>query len=82
MSMLEKLAYRPAEAAELCSISRPALYRKLKDGSIKSIKDGGVRLILRSDLLAYLERRRAEQVEDEEATTELRTPTRKRGRRR
>jgi excisionase family DNA binding protein len=50
----EKLAYQVNEAARASGLSRTTLYELIKNGQLKTIKAAGRRLILRSDLQAYL----------------------------
>ena len=51
---LEKIAYRIDEASKTCGLSRSFLYEKMKEGSLKSIKLGGRRLIMKGDLLDFM----------------------------
>lgn len=50
----EKLAYHVVEAAEAIGLSESTLWREIKAGNLQSIKAGGRRLILKTDLEAYL----------------------------
>lgn len=50
----QKLAYRIDEAVKASGLGRSFLYERMADGSLKSIKIGGRRLILRDDLLRFL----------------------------
>lgn len=50
-----RLAYSPAEAAQLLGLSRARLYELLTDGSIPSLKIGRSRRIRREALVAYLD---------------------------
>ena len=53
---MNKLAYRPAEAADISGISRTTLYKALATGELRSGKVGAARIILHDDLRAWLER--------------------------
>jgi excisionase family DNA binding protein len=50
-----RLAYRPAEAAVALGIGRSRLYELLQAGMIPTRKLGPSTLILRADLLAFLD---------------------------
>ncbi|MDC7693861.1 helix-turn-helix domain-containing protein [Asticcacaulis sp. DXS10W] len=50
----EKLAYRIDEAVKASGLGRSFLYERMADGSLKSVKIGGRRLIMRDDLLRFL----------------------------
>ncbi|BEV10338.1 hypothetical protein ATDW_08340 [Asticcacaulis sp. DW145] len=50
----QKLAYRIDEAVKASGLGRSFLYERMADGSLKSVKIGGRRLILREDLVAFL----------------------------
>ncbi|WP_298333227.1 helix-turn-helix domain-containing protein [Asticcacaulis sp.] len=50
----QKLAYRIDEAVKASGLGRSFLYERMADGSLKSIKIGGRRLILRDELVAFL----------------------------
>lgn len=54
-TQVEKIAYRVDEACKACGLSRSFIYEKLKDSSLKSIKVGGRRLIMKSDLMNFIE---------------------------
>lgn len=58
---LEKLAYTVAETVEVSGIGRTVLYRYLGSGELPSFTLGTRRLILRSELVAFLERRLAQE---------------------
>ena len=62
-----RLLYRPAEAAELLSLSRVKLYQLLTRGEIWSVKIAASRRIPASELHAYVERLRAGGNTDERA---------------
>lgn len=50
-----KLAYRIDEAVKASGLGRTFLYERIASGELKSVKIGGRRLIMRSDLVAFLE---------------------------
>jgi excisionase family DNA binding protein len=50
-----KLSYRIDEAVKASGLGRTFLYERIASGELKSIKVGGRRLILRSDLIQFLE---------------------------
>ena len=52
----ERLAYSPAEAAQLLGYSRNGFCALLAAGEIPSFKQGRKRLVRRSDLLDFMER--------------------------
>ncbi len=56
----EKLAYSPAEAADLVSVSRAHFYSLMGRGEIPSLVLGRSRRIRREALLSYLARLEAE----------------------
>jgi excisionase family DNA binding protein len=49
-----KIAYRIDEAVKASGLGRTFLYERIASGELKSVKVGGRRLILRSDLVAFL----------------------------
>ena len=49
-----KIAYRIDEAVKASGLGRTFLYERIADGTLKSIKVGGRRLIMREDLMQYL----------------------------
>jgi excisionase family DNA binding protein len=51
---VEKLAYRPHQAAAAMGISRRKLYNLMGDGSLHSVKSGNARLIPRSAIERFL----------------------------
>lgn len=51
---MEKLLYRPKEAAKVLGIGRATLYDLLHAGKIRSIKDGGKRFITLHALQDYV----------------------------
>ena len=52
----DKLAYRVQEAVQASGLGRSFLYEEIKTGALASFKAGGRRLILRTDLVAFLDR--------------------------
>jgi excisionase family DNA binding protein len=50
----DKLAYRIHEAVHVSGLSRTTLYKLIADKKLASAKVEGRRLILRADLVAYL----------------------------
>ena len=50
-----KIAYRMDEAVRASGLGRTFLYERIASGELKSVKVGGRRLILRSDLVAFLQ---------------------------
>lgn len=57
-SDVERLAYKIDEASVASGLSRSTLYELIGDGSLKSFKSSGRRLIMVSDLKAFLETQR------------------------
>ena len=53
---MDKLLYRPKEAASMLGISRDKLYDLMRAGRINSVKDGRARFITASALAAYVAR--------------------------
>jgi excisionase family DNA binding protein len=49
---MEKLLYRPKEAAEMLGLGRATLYDLMRSG--RSVKDGGMRFITLDALRAYV----------------------------
>ncbi len=49
-----KIAYRIDEAVKATGLGRTFLYERIADGTLKSIKVGGRRLIMREDLMRFL----------------------------
>jgi excisionase family DNA binding protein len=60
---VDKLLYRPKEAAQVLGIGRDKLYDLMRSGRLDSLKDGGARLITADALRAYVELLRAESAE-------------------
>jgi len=50
---MERLFYRPKDAAAVLGMSRTAVFRLIKDGELRSIKHEGYRLIPAAALLEY-----------------------------
>jgi excisionase family DNA binding protein len=53
---MERLFYRPKEAAAVLSMSRTAVFRLIKTGELRSVKHEGYRLIPASALLEFARR--------------------------
>jgi excisionase family DNA binding protein len=51
---LDKLLYRPKEAATALGIGRDKLYDLMRSGRLESVKDGGARFITADALRAYV----------------------------
>ena len=51
---MDKLLYRPKEAAQMLGIGRATLYDLMHEGKIRSIKDGGMRFITLEALRDYV----------------------------
>jgi excisionase family DNA binding protein len=51
---MEKLLYRPKEAAVMLGIGRATLYDLMRSGRVRSVKDGGMRFITLDALRAYV----------------------------
>lgn len=56
MSLEERLAYRPNEAARVIGVSRDVIFRLLSTGELRSLKVGAARLITREALEEFLQR--------------------------
>ncbi|MET8401798.1 helix-turn-helix domain-containing protein [Streptomyces sp900116325] len=52
---VDRLLYKPEEAAEALAIGRSTVYELMADGSLKYIKLGRTRRIRRADIEAYVE---------------------------
>jgi excisionase family DNA binding protein len=50
-----RIVVRPAEAAQMLGCSRLLVYRMVRDGKLRSVKDGNRRLIRVADIEAYLQ---------------------------
>ena len=57
---MEKLLYRPKEAAHILGIGRDKLYDLMRAGRLDSVRDGGARFITADALLAYVAKLRDE----------------------
>ena len=57
---MEKLLYRPKEAASVLGISRDKLYDLIRAGRISSVKDGRARFVTADALTAYVSQLEAE----------------------
>jgi excisionase family DNA binding protein len=55
MELHDRLALSIPDAAKAAGISRSKLYELIEDKELRSLKIGGRRLIMRSDLEAFLE---------------------------
>ena len=51
-----RMAYRPNEAARVIGLSRDAIFKAIRDGSLRSMKIGHSRLITAESLRDYLAR--------------------------
>jgi excisionase family DNA binding protein len=51
---MEKLLFRPKEAAQMLGIGRATLYDLMRSGRLRSVKDGSMRFITRDALHAYV----------------------------
>ena len=51
---MEKLLYRPKEAANALGIGRDKLYDLMRSGRLRSVKDGGARFITAEALADYV----------------------------
>lgn len=51
---MDKLLYRPKEAAKVLNISRDKLYDLMRSGRLNSVKDGRARFITADALTAYV----------------------------
>jgi excisionase family DNA binding protein len=60
---MDKLLYRPKEAATVLGISRDKLYDLIRAGRITSVKDGRARFITADALVAYVGQLEAEAAE-------------------
>ena len=57
---MDKLLYRPKEAAAVLGIGRDKLYDLMRSGRLRSVKDGGARFITADALQAYVSMLEAE----------------------
>ena len=53
--LLEPLAYCPEDAALVMGLARTAVYALIRDGKLKSVKEGKRRIIPRAAIQAYLD---------------------------
>ena len=60
---MEKLLYRPKDAAQALGIGRATLYDLMRSGRLRSVKDGGKRFITLDALRDYI--RQLEDAADE-----------------
>jgi excisionase family DNA binding protein len=60
---MDKLLYRPKEAAIVLGVSRDKLYDLIRAGRITSVKDGRARFITADALTAYVSQLEAEAAE-------------------
>ena len=54
VTSMEKLLYRPKEAAQALGIGRATLYDLIRSGRLRSVKDGGMRFISLDALRDYI----------------------------
>ncbi len=53
---VERILYRPSEAAEACGVSRARMYELLASGEVPSIKVGSVKRVPVDKLQEWVER--------------------------
>lgn len=51
----DKISYRIDEAVKASGLGRSFLYERIAEGALRSVKVGGRRLILRRDLLEFID---------------------------
>jgi excisionase family DNA binding protein len=51
---MDKLLYRPKEAAQALGIGRATVYGLIRSGRLRSVKDGGMRFITLDALRDYI----------------------------
>ena len=51
---MEKLLYRPKEAAKALGMGRATVYDLIRSGRLRSVKDGGMRFITLDALCDYV----------------------------
>lgn len=51
---IDKISFRVDEAVKASGLGRSFLYEKMSEGQLRSIKIGGRRLILKTDLVAFI----------------------------
>ncbi|MEU8507120.1 helix-turn-helix domain-containing protein [Streptomyces brevispora] len=52
---VDRLLYKPEEAAEALAVGRSTVYELMAEGALKYIKLGSIRRIRRADLETYVE---------------------------
>jgi excisionase family DNA binding protein len=60
---VDKLLYRPKEAAHVLGIGHDKLYDLMRSGRLRSVKDGGARFITADALADYVAKLEAEAIE-------------------
>lgn len=53
-NLSDRLAYGPADAARVMSVSRATVFEWIRQGKVRSVKIGGRTLIAREELLRLL----------------------------
>lgn len=53
--LLQRMAYRVTEAAQVLAISRSRFYELVAEGRIRTLKEGARTLVRRSELERYLD---------------------------
>ncbi len=53
--LLEPLAYSPEDAALVMGLARTGIYALIREGKLRSIKEGKRRIIPRTEIQAYLD---------------------------
>ncbi len=53
----DKISYRIDEAVKASGLGRSFLYERIAEGALRSVKVGGRRLIMRRDLLEFIDGR-------------------------
>ena len=56
MTTETRMAYRPNEAARVIGLSRDVIFKAIRDGSLRSLKVGGARLITADALREFVAR--------------------------
>lgn len=59
--MVEKIAMSVDEVVEASSLSRSTVYELIRSGALKSVKEGGRRLVIASSVREHFQRRLDEQ---------------------
>jgi excisionase family DNA binding protein len=70
----------PAEIAKITKVSRWSIARDLQDGKIPSVEIRGLRRVLVSDFIAWIERQKAESLQKAKERQACEAPRRGRGR--